>query len=129
MMKSIYTALLLLLSTILVGQNAGEIAKFEEEIIALGKIVKGEKVKNQFVFTNITDSDIQIDLVSTCECTAAKWTSAPIAPGEKGKIDFTFDSNKKDEVMPIDVDVYFMNINPKTDNPYSIYLQYTFEYE
>ena len=31
--------------------------------------------------------------------------------------------------MPIDVDVYFMNINPKTDNPYSIYLQYTFEYE
>ena len=128
-MKFIYTALLLMLSTFLIGQNAGEIAKFEEEIISLGKIVKGEKVENQFVFTNITDSDIQIDLVSTCECTDAKWTSVPIAPGEKGKIDFTFDSSKKDEVMPIDVDVYFMNINPKTDNPYSIYLQYTFEYE
>lgn len=129
MMKLIYTALILFLSTILVGQNAGEIAKFEKEVIELGKIVKGQKVKNQFVFTNITDSDIEIDLVSTCECTEAKWTSGAIAPGEQGKINFTFDSSKKEEVMPIDVDVYFMNINPKTDNPYSIYLQYTFEYE
>lgn len=129
MMKFIYTTLLLFLSTFLIGQDAGEIAKFEQEIIALGQIEKGQKVKKQFVFTNISDADIEIDLVSTCECTEAKWTSGPVAPGEKGKIDFTFDSNKKDEVMPIDVDVYFMNINPKTDNPYSMYLQYTFDFK
>ena len=128
-MKFIYTVLLCLLSISLIGQDAGEIAKFEQEIIALGTIEKGDKVTNQFVFTNISESDIEIDLVSTCECTEAKWTSGSIAPGEKGTIDFTFDSSKKDEVMPIDVDVYFMNINPKTTNPYSMYLQYTFEFK
>ncbi len=128
MMKLVYTTFLLLLSTFLIAQDAGEIAKFEQEIIALGQIEKGQKIKKQFVFTNISDEDIEIDLVSTCECTDAKWTSGAIPPGEQGTIDFTFDSSKKDEVMPIDVDVYFMNINPKTTNPYSMYLQYTFTF-
>jgi len=127
------TLLLLLLSitivTISYGQDAGEIVKFEQTEIDLGKVKKGSIVTNKYVFTNISDQDIEIDLVSTCECTEAKWTLSEIPPGGQGEISFSFDSNKKDVVEPVDVDVYFININPKTDSPYSIYLQYTYAFE
>lgn len=112
----------------LVAQDGGEIVKFKETTQALGKVVKGSKVKGVFTFENISKEDIEIDIVSTCDCTEAKWTRGPIKPGEKGEIKYTFDSSKKDEVIPVDIDIYFLNVNPKTENPYSIYLKYTFEY-
>jgi len=128
MKRIFYITIVSILSVSVNAQDAGEIAKFEQEVISLGKVVKGDMVKNKFVFTNISSEDIEIDIVSTCDCTKAKWTSGPIAPGKVGSVDFTFDSSKKDEVVPIDVDIYFLNINPKTGNPYSMYLQYTFFY-
>ena len=121
--------ILLFFNLALHGQDAGTIASFEEEVIHLGKVTKGDKVSNEFVFTNISEGEIEIDMVSTCECTSAKWTLGKIKPGEKGSIQFIFDSNEKDKVEPIDVDVYFFDINPDTGNPYSIYLQYTFEFQ
>jgi len=69
---------------------------------------------------------IEIDLVSTCECTTAKWTRGPIEPGEIGTINFVFDSSQKEEDEPVDVDVIFLNVNPKSDNPYAAYLQYVY---
>lgn len=110
------------------AQDASALVKFEKDEIHLGKVKKGDKVKNQFVFTNISKSVVEIDMVSTCECTIANWTRGKIKPGEKGYIYFTFDSNKKDHVEPIDVDLYFLNTDPKTGNPISSFLKYTFEY-
>jgi len=127
-MKRLLSVVILSLSILSLGQaqDASDIVKFDRELIDLGQVKKGNQVTDQFVFTNISDEDVKIDIVSTCECTEAKWSSGVVKPGEKGKIDFTFDSNKKDEVEPVDVDVYFINVNPDTGNPYSIYLQYTF---
>lgn len=110
------------------GQDAGEIVAFKEEVKDLGVVKKGALVKDQFVFTNISEDTVQIDIVSTCECTDAKWTMGEIPPGSNGKIDFTFKSAEKDKVEPIDVDVYFLNVNPRTGNPYSIFLRYTFRF-
>ena len=129
MKKSIHILSLLAISNIfLLAQDASAIVKFDSELIHLGKVVKGEKAHNVFRFTNIGKEDIEIDLVSTCECTVAKWTNGPIKPGESGKINFTFDSTQKDEEVPIDVDIYFLNIDPKSGNPYSTFLQYTYEF-
>ena len=128
-MKTLSFLLLMMTSFIVAAQDGAEIAKFDQEVIHLGKVEKGSTVSKVFTFTNISDEDIQIDMVSTCECTEAKWTVSKVPPGEKGKVEFTFNSNKKEEVEPVDVDVYFFNENPKTGNPYSIYLQYTFEYD
>ena len=110
------------------AQSASAIVQFEQDLIELGKVTKGDKVKSEFVFTNISDQEIEIDMVSTCDCTEAKWTYGKIKPGEKGKIRFTFDSSKKDDVVPIELDVYFLNIDPKTDSAYSKFLSYTFQY-
>jgi len=116
----------LFLSASLCSQDAGEIAKFETWNIDLGEVTHGSKVDSAFTFTNITDHTIEIDLVSTCECTTAKWTRGPIEPGEIGTINFVFDSSQKEEDEPVDVDVIFLNVNPKSDNPYAAYLQYVY---
>ena len=129
MKRTILILSLLVMSTILLlAQDASAIIKFDSELIHLGKVVKGQKVENAFRFTNIGKEDVVIDLVSTCECTLAKWTKGPIKPGETGQIDFTFDSAQKDEEVPIDVDIYFLNIDQKSGNPYSTFLQYTYEF-
>jgi hypothetical protein len=112
----------------LFAQDATAIVKITSLTKDLGTVVKGKKVSNYFEFTNIADKAIEIDLVSTCECTEAKWTRGKILPGEKGKIDFIFDSSKKDKEETIDIDVYFLTINSKTGNPYSLFLQYTYHW-
>ncbi len=125
-MKLIFLSTLLFLSTSLFCQDAGEIARFDTWHIDLGEVQKGSKIDSVFSFTNIIDQPIEIDLVSTCECTEAKWTRGSIAPGETGSIRFIFDSSKKEENEPVDVDIIFLNVNPKTDNPYTAYLQYVY---
>jgi len=126
-MKTFSLALVLLFALTLQSQDAGEIAKFEYSSLDLGKVEQGSKIEGSFPFTNISNQPIEIDLVSTCECTEAKWTRGPIQPGDSGAINFIFDSSKKDENEPVDVDVIFLNVNPKTDNPYAAYLQYVYD--
>lgn len=121
--------LLLLLPAIAISQDASDIVKWNYETIDLGFIQKGDKVSKTFEFTNITNEDVEIDIVNTCECTEAKWPQYAIEPGETGLIEFIFDSNKKDEEEPVELDVYFMNTNPKDGNPYSTFLNYTFRWK
>jgi len=99
--------------------------KFVAEQIELGNISKGQKVSGSFEYTNISDESVFIDLVSTCECTDAKWSEEEIKAGESGSIDFIFDTNKKDDNEPVDVDVILRNTD-KDGNPFFYYLSYTF---
>lgn len=110
------------------AQDASQIVSWKSKTIALGAIKKGDKVANSYSFTNVSDHPIEIDIVSTCECTEAKWTQGKIAPGDKGEINFIFDSNLKDHEEAIDVDVYFLDTDPKTERPYSSFLSYTFQF-
>lgn len=124
-MKTLFLALFLFPFSLLAQQS---IVKFESETLHLGKVKKGDKKEGLYTFTNISDDEVQIDIVSTCDCTEAKWTGYPLKPGESGKIEFIFDSNKKDHEETIDVDVYFVNTDPNTGNPISVFLSYTYEY-
>lgn len=128
MVKHLLFLLISLAPVALVAQQQN-IVKFDKETIHLGKIKKGAMVSDVFTFTNITDEEVEIDIVSTCDCTEANWTAYPLQPGESGKIEFTFDSNQKDKVEPIDIDVHFVNADPKTGYPIKVFLQYTFEFE
>ena len=111
-----------------IAQDASDIVKWSQEMIDLGLVTKGEQVSNEFEFTNISDQDVEIDIVNTCECTDARWPQYPIEPGESAKIKFVFDSTKKDKEEPVEIDVYFVNTNPKNGNPYSTFLSYTFKW-
>lgn len=46
-----------------------------------------------FNITNTGDKPLVIsEIIPDCACSVAQWTTAPIAPGEKGKIEVTFDA-------------------------------------
>lgn len=103
--------------------------KFESETLDLGPIKKGEKRTFSYTFTNIGKEDIEIDLVSGCDCTTLDWPRLPIKPGEKGTIDVIFDSTEKEDSEPVDIDIYLKNIDPKTGHPMLKILDYSFQLE
>lgn len=112
---------------LIVNAQTTQLLKFESESMDIGFVEKGELAQGSFSFTNVSSEDVLIDLVSTCECTEAEWSSESIAPGETGEIAFTFDSSKKDEEEPIDIDVILQNVNAD-GIPYFYYLSYTYTY-
>jgi len=80
------------------GTDSGKKAKFEftEDVHDFGDIVEGEKVSCSFKFKNVGEADLIIsNAKASCGCTAPTYTKEPIAPGEEGKIDVTFDSSNK----------------------------------
>lgn len=107
--------------------QTNDFLQFESETIDLGKVTKGEKVESAFNFTNVSDEEVYIELVSTCECTEADWPKRSIKPGEKSAISFVFDSSKKDEEEEISVDVYLRN-EDKDGNPVAIFLYYQYQF-
>lgn len=67
--------------------------KFEKETHDFGKLTVGKPVSVDFKFTNIGDEALVISNVeSTCGCTVAKFTNAPVKKGETGIITVTFNS-------------------------------------
>jgi len=100
---------------------------FENEHISLGKVKRGEKRKFDFVFTNTGSEDIEIDIVSGCDCTTLDWPRKPIKVGQKGVINVIFDSTKKEESETVDIDIYLKNINPKTGQRILKIVDYNFE--
>ena len=87
----------------------------DKKYIEFGSFKKGLKKSHTYNFTNTGTEDVEIDLVSACDCTTTEWTRGVIKPGGKGKIDIVFDSAKKEEPDEvIDVDVFLKNKDPKT---------------
>lgn len=66
--------------------------KFEKTTYDFGKIrEEGGKVTGVFEFTNVGDSDLVLTNVRPgCGCTAANYTHDPVAPGQKGYIEATY---------------------------------------
>ncbi len=70
--------------------------QFEETVHDFGDMIRGERVSYSFKFVNIGGSDLIITRVSTsCGCTVGEYPKEPIAPGEEGTIEVTFDSTHK----------------------------------
>lgn len=80
------------------GSNADTtlLPKFQwkEMVHDFGVIVQGERVSYTFTFKNTGKSNLIISSVhASCGCTVPKYDSAPIAPGEEGKVEVVFDSS------------------------------------
>ena len=123
----LFTLALLLGSMGLNAQQETVELKFDKEHHVLGDVVKGEKKTFKYTFENIGPETVEIEIVSGCDCTTLDWTRGPIKTGEKGIIDVIFDSTEKEESETVDVDIYLKNINPKSNSPYLIVLDYTFD--
>lgn len=66
---------------------------FESYEHNFGTIAQGEKVSYTFKYRNIGDGALQItDVTTSCGCTASKYSTEPVKPGESGTVEVIFDS-------------------------------------
>lgn len=63
------------------------------ESVDFGNVRLGERPSHTFVFTNYGDTDLEIELVSACECTIIEHSKEKIAPGASGFLKATFNSS------------------------------------
>jgi len=69
--------------------------KFKTDTIDYGTIEKGSDGVRVFEFTNTGDAPLIItEVKSTCGCTIPKKPDGPIMPGETGKIEVKYDTNR-----------------------------------
>jgi len=71
------------------------IITFVEQTIDIGEVKLGDKRDLVFEFTNTGTDFLQIDLVTSCNCTSIDWPQGPIAPGASGKLEVTYDSTNQ----------------------------------
>ena len=95
-MKTVLTfALILFVGFSSFGQDDKPVFKFVTETIDYGKIALGSNGKRVFEFTNTGKSPLIITQVkASCGCTIPKKPEGPIMPGEKGKIEVSYDTKK-----------------------------------
>lgn len=90
--------------------------EFETRHIDLGSVKQGEKREFDFFFTNTGTEDIEIEIVSACECSTLDWPVKAVKPGERKKINVIFDSTEKEESETVEIDINLKNRDP--DNGY-----------
>ena len=71
--------------------------EFEKTTYDFGTIKEEDgKKTGRFEFTNVGDSTLELKSVrASCGCTATNYTKTPVAPGEKGFIDATYDPRNR----------------------------------
>lgn len=98
-MKTLYTFVAILFISVSsfaqVKDDAKAEFKFDTETINYGKITLGSNGVRVFEFTNIGKSPLIITKVqASCGCTVPKKPEQPIMPGEKGKIEVSYDTKR-----------------------------------
>ena len=89
-----------------IGKGA-PVASFDKETFDFGTVKEGEIVKTTFVLTNNGRSDLVVtDAKATCGCTVPVWPKDPIAPGEKGNIEVSFNTSGKPNKQSKSVTLY-----------------------
>jgi peptidoglycan-associated lipoprotein len=80
--------------------------KFDKKIVDLGVVKKGDKKEMVFNFMNTGNQPLEIEMVSSCECTTLDWPVGKVfKPGEKGSIAAIFDSSEKEVGETTDIDI------------------------
>ena len=103
------------------------ILKFDNRLVDLGAVKKGEKREHTYKFTNVGDATAEIDLISACDCTTTEESKRTIKPGESAEIHVIFNSESKDEAETIDIDIYLKNITPGDEMPIIEMIKYKFD--
>ena len=94
-MRKAFLLLGFLFTTLWVGAQEKAEIQFKEETIDYGKINRGSDGLRVFEFTNTGDAPLVITNVrSSCGCTIPKKPEDPILPGQQGKIEVEYDTNR-----------------------------------
>ena len=91
------------------GNPADKELKFKTERFDFKEVKEGEFVKYEYVFDNIGNKALEIDMVSACECMEVKWTTDKILPGKQGRVEVVFNTLSFKGDVSWDIDVVFKN--------------------
>ena len=97
MKKFLLMMLLLVMGvTFAVAQNQAEI-KFDKVSYDFGTFSENDPVhKTTFTFTNVGNAPLVINqVIASCGCTIPRYDKRPIAPGQKGSIEVTYNGTGK----------------------------------
>lgn len=79
---------------------------FDREIFDFGPVTQGDLLTHIFTVTNTgTDTLYITNVEPECGCTSAEYSTAGIAPGEKGQITVQFDTTTKLGITAVHVDI------------------------
>lgn len=79
-----------------VNEDKAPFFEFDEKVKEFGTITQGEIVSTTFRFKNVGQTNLIISSAQgSCGCTVPSWPEEPIAPGEEGEIEVTFNSTGK----------------------------------
>jgi Protein of unknown function (DUF1573) len=86
-------SLLFFLISPVIAQNADKILEFDTEVHDFNSINEGYVAEHHFVFTNKSSKVVTLSSVqASCGCTTPSWSKEPIAPGKKGTIIASYNS-------------------------------------
>ena len=95
MKKVIALTLFVMMGFALNAQTKAAKIKFKESTIDYGEIAKGSNGIRVFEFTNTGNIPLVIsNVASSCGCTIPKKPEGPIQPGDTGKIEVKYDTNR-----------------------------------
>lgn len=95
-MKKLLLIAIMFLSGITFASAQAEI-RFDKVSVDFGTFPEANPVKKTtFTFTNVGNQPLVINqVVASCGCTVPKYDKRPIAPGQKGSIDVTYNGKGK----------------------------------
>lgn len=97
-----------------VNSDDSTTVEFEQTSYDFGEITQGEAIKHIFYFKNTGKKPLFISEVhSSCGCTIADYSTKPIAPGEKGYVEVTFNSAGKSGKQYKTVTIMMNTMPPK----------------
>jgi hypothetical protein len=100
------------------------IITFSTKYVNFGKIKTGDKPSQTFEFTNTGNADLDIDIVSGCDCTELDWTRSTVKPGQKGYVKAIFNTVKAEKedhkkALTKYVDIVLKQVNAKNNAPWA----------
>lgn len=98
------------------------VLSFDAKEVHFGNIKTGDKPTFTYNITNTGDMDMDIELVSGCDCTDIDWTKSVIKPGGKGFVKITFNSNRAEpedhkKLLKKDVTIILKQSYPQNGYP------------
>jgi hypothetical protein len=94
------------------GPKNGPIIIFTENSFDFGDITQGDTVKHVFSFKNTGTAPLILsEVITTCGCTAPKWTNQPVLPGKTGEIAITYNSAGKEGMQNKIITVLSNSVN------------------
>lgn len=92
-----------------------------------GPVKKGQVRSQKIPYRNTGMDTVTIEFLSACECTSFVYPEDPIAPGEKGELEITFDSAQKEVNETISITILLKEKDPETGYQIVYELKYTYE--